>query len=116
MAERFRRKADSLAFDSGLKRRIEAALAAMPGDSLGRFWRRFAWPSAIAAALALAAGLSLFRPMPARAFISVRLSYSNPTYTFFREKNLVVDALTCTPQIVKEDLPVPQTQQRKTSL
>ena len=60
---------------------------------------------------------------PAPAVISIRVLYCDPTYTFRRENNQVIDALTCTPHVVEENLslsldqnPVPQTQERKTPL
>jgi anti-sigma-K factor RskA len=137
---RFRRETESLALRPEVKRRIEAALAAKasaPAEEhpLLGIWRRIAWPAAIAASLLVAAGLSLRGPLrgrvqkaetarrPEPAVISIRVSYCNPTYTFRRENNLVIDTLTCTPHVVEENLslsldqsPVPQTQERKTPL
>jgi anti-sigma factor RsiW len=92
---------------------------------------RLAWPAAIAAILLVAAGLAFRRPVqsseaaqpPAPASISVRFSSCDPTYTFRREKNRVIDALTCTPRVVEENLSlslnqkhIPPTQERKTPL
>jgi anti-sigma factor RsiW len=154
LAARFRHETDSLVLRPEEKRRIEAALV---DDSQGRdaalrrpgrrsaptlpknetlpFWRRFAWPAAVAAALLVAAGLSFRRPFharvqstearlaPAPATISLRFSSCEPTYTFRREKDRVIDALTCTPRVVEENLSlsmnqkhIPQTQERKTPL
>jgi hypothetical protein len=94
-----------------------------------------AWPAAIAAALLVAASLSFRRPIRLRvlssharlttapATISIRFSSCDPIYTFRREKDRVIDALTCTPRVVQENLSLSlnqshplQTQERKTPL
>ncbi|MGA2175803.1 MAG: zf-HC2 domain-containing protein [Verrucomicrobiota bacterium] len=141
---RLRRETESLALRPEVKRRIEAAFAeaatapAAEHPLLG-FLRQFAWPAAIATALFVAVGLSLYGPFRAHVqntetarqpehnaapvAISIRMSYCDPTYVFHRENNLVIDVLTCTPQVVEENLrlslnqnPVPQLQERKTPL
>ena len=107
----------------------------LPRTEMPFFSRRWAWPAAIAAALLVAAGLNLRGPFrlrvrsneatltPAPATVSVRFLSCDPTYTFRREKNQVIDALTCTPRVVEENLSlsmnqkqIPQTQERKTPL
>jgi len=132
LSARFRHDTDSLLLRSETSWRIEAALQRM--EALP-FWRRVAWPAAITAALLVAAGLSFRRPIrlgvqsseatliTAPATISIRFSSCDPTYTFRLEKNRVIDALTCTPRVVQENLSLslnqnqlPQTQERKTPL
>jgi anti-sigma factor RsiW len=134
LSARFRRETDGLLLRPEVKRRIEEALTdtaaapAMEQPLLG-FWRRFAWPAAIAAAVFVAAGLSLRRPLPPRPqpskdeSVSIRFSSCEPTYTFRRRNNLVMDALTCTPRVEEENISlslnqklIPSTQERKTTL
>jgi hypothetical protein len=135
LAARFQREAGFAAFRPEFKRRVEAALLETTADNVHPFWRRLAWPAALAAALALAGGLTLrgpsrgraqksnTAPSPAAASIFMRDSYCNPTYLFRREKNAVMDALICAPHVVEENLsltvkpqPFPPTQERKTPL
>jgi len=140
LAARIHRETAPLLFRPEWTQRMEAALAEAPNTPawehpvLG-FWRRFAWPVAIAAALLAAGGLSFRQPFhprvqsskaalrPVPATISVRFSSCDPAYTFRWEHNLVVDALTCTPCVVEENhllslnqKHIPPTQERKTPL
>jgi anti-sigma-K factor RskA len=135
LGARFQREAGFAAVRPEFKRRLEAALLETAADRVQPFWRRLAWPAAMAAALAVAAGLTLrgpprgraqknnAAPTPAAASIFMRDSYCNPTYLFRREKNNVVDALICAPHVVEENLsltlnqhPVPPAQERITPL
>jgi anti-sigma factor RsiW len=136
LADRFQRETEFLTLRPGMVNRVLSAAQEPPALRFAAFlWSRWAWPAALAGVLLLAASFSLRWPFrapvqrsvaargPAPASISVHVSYCNPTYTFRREKNLVIDALTCVPCVVEEKFSLsmnqklrPQTQERKTPL
>jgi anti-sigma factor RsiW len=122
LSEGFRRATDSLELPPVVGRRVLAALADQrdaareaPGNVW--FWRRLAWPLAMAASLLLLLGGWFFllrapgpgkvQPGPdlARGGISIQLSYVMPVYTFREEGGFVIDALSYHTTVVNERLP-----------
>ena len=91
------------------------ALGEHPAVAL--FWRRLAWPLAVAASgllllagfffLVRAPGLGTAHPHPrsAGAEVTVQLSYVVPTYTFRQDGEFVIDALSYRTVVVNERLP-----------
>lgn len=121
LAEGFLRETERIAFAGEEQRRLVAALQQQPVQVhethlLSDWWRRVAWIGASAAVLIglfLMAGFP-FRDRPAvpassaadisDAPILVRFSYCAPTYTFWREDDLVIDSLSCTPMFIEHTL------------
>jgi anti-sigma factor RsiW len=122
LSVKFRRATDSLQLPPQFGHRVLAALAEeqdAPDTQQGivLFWRRLAWPLAVAASglLLLAGFFFLVRPpgpgMPhsqphvAENEVSVHFSYVMPIYTFRREGGFVIDALTYQTNVIDERLP-----------
>jgi len=136
LVARFRQETEFLMLRPGLLNRVMSAAEEPMAPRFASVFRApLAWAAAIAAVLLVAAGLSFRRPSrtnvqrsestptPALSSISIRFSSCDPTYTFRREKNVVIDALTCTPRVVEENLSLSlnqkqnlQLQERKTPL
>jgi predicted anti-sigma-YlaC factor YlaD len=107
-----------------VRRRIAARLAPETREQIhapGKIFAglRLAWPTAIAVSVLVAAiwfGGFFLRPRepksaarqphgePRPATASIRISYLVPVYTFRREGNLVIDALTWTTNVVDQAL------------
>jgi anti-sigma factor RsiW len=111
---RLEQAVETVALDSLTRRRMATAVERKIAQSRERpfvlFWSRLALPFAAAAAILMAAiwmGLHFVAgqnshlqtarlPRPAgNREVLIHLSYSVPAYTFRKEGNLVVDALTC---------------------
>ncbi len=122
LSVKLRRATDSLQLPPNFGHRVLAALAnehRAPDEQQGivLFWRRLAWPLAVAASgLLLLAGLFLLvrppglgvphsQPHGAENEVSVHLSYVVPIYTFRREGGFVIDALTYQTNVIDERLP-----------
>ena len=121
LADGFRRAVEPLQLPASVGRRVLAAMAdegraarGVQGNVL--FWRRLAWPLALAASVLLLLGGWVFllrapgpggaRPEPrlAKSDVSVQLSYVVPVYTFRQEGGFVIDALTYQTNIVNQRL------------
>jgi len=117
----FRRATEPLQLPPGIERRVLAALAEERRGAGEKpvqvfFWRRLAWPLALAVSvlLLLACGLFLLRgpgpggirPQPylAGGGIWIQLSYVVPSYTFRQEGGFVIDALSYHTNEVNERL------------
>ena len=120
LSDKFRRTTGSLHLPPEFGHRVLAALAderRAPDEQQGiaLFWRRLAWPLAAAASgLLLLAGFFLFvrapgpgtaHPYSAGEGVTVQLSYVVPTYTFRKEGEYVIDALSYHTNVVNERLP-----------
>jgi anti-sigma factor RsiW len=120
LSDKFRRATDSLQLPPDFGPRVLAALAdehhapeEQPTTVL--FWRRLAWPLALAASgLVLLAGLFFFvgvprlgtaHPHSSGGGVTVQLSYVVPAYTFRKEGEFVIDALIYQTNVVNEKLP-----------
>jgi anti-sigma factor RsiW len=119
---KFRRATDSLQLPPQFGHRVLAALADEHGAPSAQqrivlFWRRLAWPLAVAASgLLLLAGFFFLVPAPrpgmapppphtAEGGVTIQLSYVVPTYTFREEGGFVIDALSYLTIVVNERLP-----------
>jgi hypothetical protein len=128
LTDRFRGRTESLALGPEAQRRIVAALRDASPQRAGEihvrdWWRRLAWPFAVAASLLVASSLMTgfpFQPgghdlRAARApgsdltGVSILISDCEPTYTFRRERNRVLDTFTCRPRVLEQTLWLSQT-------
>ena len=123
LTDRFRGRTESLALRPEAQRRIVAALRDASAQRAGEihvrdWWRRLAWPFAVASALLVAASLMTGFPFQPRGHdlraarapgrdlpvVSILISDCEPTYAFRREGNRVLDTLTCNPRVVEQTL------------
>jgi len=123
MAERFREAVAGIQLDAHVRRRIATALERKVVEpARGRLfsaWKRLVFPLAATGALAVALiwvgqhravtpapqrGTPRIAPQPATREVSVHVMYCTPNYTFHREGDTVIDALTCDPQVAEGNL------------
>jgi len=114
LSSRLEQAVETIALDSvarrGLATAVERKIAESREGPLVLFWSRLAWPFATAAAILMVAiwmgrhfvagqksHLVTARiPTPAdNGEVLIHVSYSVPDYTFRKQGNLVIDALTC---------------------
>ena len=125
MTRRFQEAVDGIQLEEHVRQRVVGAVGKGRAETgTGRvfsFWKRLAFPLTAAGALAAAIILAGHRPSspdqsknqaaqlslkPGNREISVHVMYCVPSYTFHRDGNTVVDALSCDPQVAEEHLVV----------
>jgi hypothetical protein len=134
LTDRFSRRTESLALGPEVQSRMIATLrdASLQhsGERLSpEWWRLLLWPFAAAASLLVAASLMTGFPFQPRvhglriavtpgrdlAGVSILMSDCEPTYIFRREKNRVLDTLTCKPRVLEQTLWLSQTRKPATT-
>jgi anti-sigma factor RsiW len=124
LSREFVRSTAALHLGPDIGRRIAARLAPKPREQVrapGKYFAglRLAWPVAISVSVLVAAilfGGILLRPREPKSAArqphrelrpsaaAIRISYVVPVYTFRREGNLVIDALTWTTNVIDQAL------------
>ena len=123
MSERFREAVTGIQLEEHVRRRIATALERKVAEPrrarLVLAWKRLFFPIAATGALAVAliqvGQHRAVTPAPQRGTarvssqsptreVSVHIMYCAPNYTFHRDGDTVIDALTCDPQVAEGNL------------